>query len=500
MLARGMPEGITGAVKLKDGLFFGDEFAAQDLEFVVANKVTRIVNCAGRQVGAPFESIGVEYLVFPWVDNDSQVILDLRNQVVSDVTYFIDQALDKGESVLVHSLRGQSRCVTILTAYLMKKYRWTLNKALQYVQSRRDDIALKPAFHRQLLSFERRLGMAYELSSGWDVPPSPSSEHDDLILFNTYLNSQHPARPSHPISTYGEKPNPTGYKRIVWGDHHTGDPSTLERDSDATGQTYMSHWGKKPKSILKTTHHIHLPSASPASTAASTPQLSAAPMPRPSTPQRDVLSSSHRDTPSQREALLPARSSTPLRATPSLVRAPSPVSKSYVTTSSQRSPSPTVFRAPITAVNGLSSSFSAFRSGQPASGPLRVGRPLTTTNQAPASVNFPLRTPVVTNHHVRPPSPMIQRNQPTATAAFRNPSPMQRRPQSAASIRPPSPVRADRDPPPRATLAYSALSGPKVSQPMSELGRTLLASKRAPSPMSAALQLRPLSAPQWRSR
>ena len=29
----------------------GDELAAQDLEFVVANKVTRIINCSGRQVG-----------------------------------------------------------------------------------------------------------------------------------------------------------------------------------------------------------------------------------------------------------------------------------------------------------------------------------------------------------------------------------------------------------------------------------------------------------------
>ena len=31
---------ILGAVKIKDGLFIGDELAAQDLEFVVANKVS----------------------------------------------------------------------------------------------------------------------------------------------------------------------------------------------------------------------------------------------------------------------------------------------------------------------------------------------------------------------------------------------------------------------------------------------------------------------------
>ena len=36
--------------QVKDGLFIGDELSSQDLEFVVANKVTHVINCAGRQV------------------------------------------------------------------------------------------------------------------------------------------------------------------------------------------------------------------------------------------------------------------------------------------------------------------------------------------------------------------------------------------------------------------------------------------------------------------
>ena len=30
---------FIGAIKVKDGIFIGDEFAAQDLEFIVTNKV-----------------------------------------------------------------------------------------------------------------------------------------------------------------------------------------------------------------------------------------------------------------------------------------------------------------------------------------------------------------------------------------------------------------------------------------------------------------------------
>ena len=41
---------FLGAVKVKDGIFIGDEFAAQDLEFIVSNKVSHIINCAAQQI------------------------------------------------------------------------------------------------------------------------------------------------------------------------------------------------------------------------------------------------------------------------------------------------------------------------------------------------------------------------------------------------------------------------------------------------------------------
>ena len=41
---------IFGAVKIKDGLFLGDQYSPQDLEFLAVNKISHIVNCAGRQL------------------------------------------------------------------------------------------------------------------------------------------------------------------------------------------------------------------------------------------------------------------------------------------------------------------------------------------------------------------------------------------------------------------------------------------------------------------
>jgi len=48
----------------------------QDLEFVVANKVTRVINCAGTQLRNFWEAIGVMYLTLNWQDDEKQTLFD----------------------------------------------------------------------------------------------------------------------------------------------------------------------------------------------------------------------------------------------------------------------------------------------------------------------------------------------------------------------------------------------------------------------------------------
>ena len=69
---------MIGAIKIKDGLFIGDSFAARDLEFVVANKVTRVINCCGTQVDNEWEkqNINVEYLTYTWLDEEKEKLFD----------------------------------------------------------------------------------------------------------------------------------------------------------------------------------------------------------------------------------------------------------------------------------------------------------------------------------------------------------------------------------------------------------------------------------------
>ena len=77
-----------GYVRLIDGLFLGDINAAGDLNFLLLNKISHLVNCAGKEMPnkdfsdltkdpsfvAP--SYGLKFLTFYWLDDDRQLIFD----------------------------------------------------------------------------------------------------------------------------------------------------------------------------------------------------------------------------------------------------------------------------------------------------------------------------------------------------------------------------------------------------------------------------------------
>jgi len=76
------------------------------LEFVVANKVSHIINCAGKQINNFWESIGVVYLTFFWQDSENQTLFDSHDKTTKQIYDFIEAASRKSESVLVHSIKG----------------------------------------------------------------------------------------------------------------------------------------------------------------------------------------------------------------------------------------------------------------------------------------------------------------------------------------------------------------------------------------------------------
>lgn len=166
--------------------------AAQDYEFVITNKVTHIINTSGLQIRNYWESIGVKYLTFDWVDQDCQVILDSSNTNANKIYNFIEETCEQGESCLVHSVRGQSRASTVLAAYFMKKFKWSLYKTIEFLNNRRPDLEIRASFIRQLSYYEKRLLHETGVQSdAWtELASKPHLENEELILTHTFLNAQ----------------------------------------------------------------------------------------------------------------------------------------------------------------------------------------------------------------------------------------------------------------------------------------------------------------------
>lgn len=156
--------------------------------------MSHIINCAGSEVESSWKDIGVKYLAYSWTDSDCQELLDRCDQVANECCVFIAEACARAGSVLVHSVKGQSRAGTVVAVWLMRRYQWSLPKTLQFLASRRNDLDIRPAFIKQLGEYEKRLkekGMGPK-TYDWDevFEATNNFENEELLLRNTYLNAQ----------------------------------------------------------------------------------------------------------------------------------------------------------------------------------------------------------------------------------------------------------------------------------------------------------------------
>jgi protein-tyrosine phosphatase len=161
---------------------------------VVANKVTRVVNTAGTQLPNHWEPIGVLYLTLNWQDDEKQILFDAQEKIPDEIYKFMEEALDNQESVLVQSVRAQNRACFVIAAFLMRRYRWSLLKTLEFVNSRRQDLEMRPSFLTQLSQFENKLflrNMGPKTQRWTELSDNNVQiENEELIVRNTYLNSQ----------------------------------------------------------------------------------------------------------------------------------------------------------------------------------------------------------------------------------------------------------------------------------------------------------------------
>ena len=113
----------------------------------------------------------------------------------------------------------------------MRKYKWSLLKSLEFLNSRRPDLEIRATFIHQLSLYENRLQHLYNLniSYKWDElsNQNPTYACEELLLRNTFMNSQMgPIPPPNNEDSMAEKP-----RAIKWIDE-VPKPATKENEEE----------------------------------------------------------------------------------------------------------------------------------------------------------------------------------------------------------------------------------------------------------------------------
>ena len=178
---------IINISKIKDSFFIGDKVSGTSLDVLIQFKITHIINASGNQIMNLFESIGIKYYTLFWSESPTQNLFSPNDEIVDKILLFIRESYLKGEGLLIHSVKGKDRCCLVVIIYLMKKYYWSVNKCIDYLKSKKEDIEIEPYFIQQLISYEERLSKITNIKTiNWnDVT---FKDNDEKLLRNTYIN------------------------------------------------------------------------------------------------------------------------------------------------------------------------------------------------------------------------------------------------------------------------------------------------------------------------
>lgn len=131
------------------------------------------------------------------------------------VEKFVEQANVVGGSTLVFCSNGQNRSLSVVILLLMRRFRWSFYKTLQFLDSRRPNLEIKQGFFRHLKEAASILEASGTFSKTWNkLCGSKAVAEEELQVTNTYLNSQVDLEDGTPETLFESNP----LKRVVWID------------------------------------------------------------------------------------------------------------------------------------------------------------------------------------------------------------------------------------------------------------------------------------------
>jgi len=129
---------LANATEIVPHLWLGDDDSSQSDDFLTTQNIKAIVNAT---TDVPTTKLNITYLRVPV--NDSRKARDIAIMTIylPEAVQFVHMNRDHyHRNVLVHCHAGVQRSATVVAAYLMKYYNFTLLQSINYVVSKRPQV------------------------------------------------------------------------------------------------------------------------------------------------------------------------------------------------------------------------------------------------------------------------------------------------------------------------------------------------------------------------
>ena len=172
---------------IKDFLYISSYKTASTVTDLKNLKITNIINCSGdlcENLSNDSSLLNIDYLTLNIRDNVSENIECLFFLCIN----YINNVKEKKGRVLIHCYKGVSRSVSIVIAYLIYLYKWSYDKAFDFVQSKRSIANPNIGFYLQLKTFYKRLTLDNDRLEIFAVSHFCPEQHDLIVCRLIYNN------------------------------------------------------------------------------------------------------------------------------------------------------------------------------------------------------------------------------------------------------------------------------------------------------------------------
>ena len=133
-----------------DNIYLGSAFNASHYDTLQKLNIGLIINMT-HEISNYYENY-ITYKKYGIYDDNKHHITKYLNDTYKDIINFKIEHPNK--NILIHCFMGASRSATIITYYLYRKYKYSINDAIIFIKNKRDVVNLTVLFYNELCEIE----------------------------------------------------------------------------------------------------------------------------------------------------------------------------------------------------------------------------------------------------------------------------------------------------------------------------------------------------------